>query len=130
MITPRFITPLTVELLDGGRGASLGLWVVRSRLIFLSAKRGVIAVPRGFLTDLASVPRWPVVFFSVGGMGHAAAVLHDYLYFSGGLTRREADDVFFEALTASGVNRARAWVLWLGVRMGGRAAWGRGVHHG
>jgi hypothetical protein len=59
------------------------------------------------------------LYSSVVGYGNAAAVIHDYLYSTGELTRREADKVFYNALRSSGIARWRAGLFWAGVRVGG-----------
>ncbi len=62
----------------------------------------------------------------LGAYGHAAAVLHDWLYRTGTLPRRQADRVFFNALRSSGIARWRAWLMWGGVRIGGASHYGAG----
>lgn len=79
----------------------------------------MIEVPAGFTTDFASVPRWPLTFALLGQYGNAAAVLHDWLYSSGQLSREAADRVFLNALRSSGIARWRAYLMWAGVRIGG-----------
>lgn len=59
------------------------------------------------------------LYASVVGYGNAAAVIHDRLYFTAALSRKEADKVFFNALRASGVARWRGWLMYVGVRIGG-----------
>lgn len=83
-----------------------------------------ITVPVGFETDLASVPRLPVVYLLTGATGNEAAVIHDYLYTMQPCTRAQADEVFYEALLAAGAPRWRAWLMWAGVRAGGASHWG------
>ena len=80
-------------------------------------------VPRGFLTDLASVPRvfwWfnaPNDFNTI-----APAVLHDYLYsVDTKYNRKQIDDIFYSALIENGATKATAFKFWLGVRLFG--AW-------
>lgn len=96
----------------------------------------VIAVPRGFPFDFASIPRvlWTAVGHPTSG-GTCAPLLHDELYRHGGqppgcarrYTRAEADALFRDVLRRHGVSRRRAFAWWLGVRLGGRGAWkGRG----
>lgn len=84
---------------------------------------GLVEVPVNFLTDLASVPRLPFVFWLVGDRAHQPAVVHDWLYVSGLTSRADADAVFYEAIRVVGETRwtARwtAWWMWLGVRCGG-----------
>lgn len=86
-----------------------------------------IRVPKGFLTDGASTPRVIWAFLPSTGRYLQAAILHDYLYkvLQAGLTfpevrsRGEADREFRLASLACGVSPAVAWILWLGVRLGG-----------
>lgn len=110
----RFLTPLRAEL-QGDRKR----WKILEPFQYLDDDAGLVTVPAGFLTDFASVPRLPLTFALVGSYGHAAATLHDWLYASGAESRRQADAVFRRALRSSGIARWRAWVMWVGVRLGG-----------
>lgn len=109
----RFPLPLQVELIDRTR------WRLLAPFSYLDPELGQQEAPAGFTTDFASVPREPLTFALIGGYGHAAAVIHDWLYRSGRLTRRDADAVFRRALRSSGIARWRAWLMWAGVRIGG-----------
>lgn len=80
-----------------------------------------IVIPEGFETDLASVPRLPIVYFAVGGRGHKAAVLHDWLYSTVMFSRLLCDQYFYHGLRESGVNYFYAKAMYLGVRVGGGA---------
>lgn len=97
-----------------------GWWVLMAALVYESddAQR-TITVPAGFRTDLASVPRMPVIYWLVGNTSSAAAVVHDYLYTSGLVSRALADAVLREASMVTGVARWRRWLMWAGVRIGG-----------
>lgn len=84
-------------------------------------------VPVGFITDYASVPRWiPFAQMILAGKGKRAAVIHDWLY-SGGLvngralTRKECDDIFAEALRATGYGWLVTNMMYSGVRVGGES---------
>jgi hypothetical protein len=87
----------------------------------------LITVPKGFASDYASVPRLPVVFEALGGIGKLAALLHDFLYSSVCapalrlLGRAWADDVFYAALIEQGIARWKAWLMWAAVRAAGGA---------
>ncbi len=99
-----------------------GLWVVAEDFIFYSATLGrLVRVPAGFVTDLASVPRLPVVYWLTGGTADEAAVIHDFLYRDATTTKAEADSVFLEAmaviarakqqdLEATNASRPRRWL--------------------
>ena len=52
-----------------------------------------------------------------------AAVIHDFLYWDQSLTRREADDVFLNAMKKSAVSLGRRSVIYAAVRVFGRRAW-------
>lgn len=64
------------------------------------------------------------LYASVVGYGHAAATIHDFLYFYAELSRKAADRVFLNALRSSGVARWRAWLMWAGVRLGAAGRFG------
>lgn len=83
-----------------------------------------IIVPKDFLTDFASVPRIVGAYLLFGGKGQRAAIVHDWMYSNPGLfDRKLADDLFLEALFASGYSAAVAYPMYLGVRVGGWVAW-------
>ncbi|MFC7515109.1 DUF1353 domain-containing protein [Herbaspirillum sp. GCM10030257] len=86
------------------------------------AKR-IFVVPAGFETDLASVPRLPLAYMLFGGVGDAAAVVHDYLYTTQKVSRKMADNVLAEAMKVSGVAGWRRGPMWFGVRMFGWLHW-------
>ncbi len=69
-------------------------------------------------TDLASVPWFLWWFVSSYGQHTKAALLHDHLLTDPAFDRIEADLVFREALTDSGVSWVRRWVMWAGVTIG------------
>lgn len=74
-------------------------WILLQPLVFESERQGLIKVPVGFLTDLASVPRIPLVYSLFGNTSHNAAVIHDWLYSRNvKISRKNADEVFIEAM--------------------------------
>lgn len=101
-----------------------GKWVLCEALIYQSdVAKQTFVVPAGFQTDLASVPRLPIVYLLTGDTSAAAAVVHDWLYSSHVVPRDMADAVLREASQASGVPGWRRWLMWAGVRMGGASHW-------
>lgn len=112
----RFAAPLRVERLVDGT------WRLLRPLIFESPKLGmVVHVPRGFITDFASVPRVPFAYMLFAGVADEAAVVHDFAYSAGILTRSQADDLFAEAMIACGVPAWRRGPIWAAVRLFGGA---------
>lgn len=92
-----------------------------SRDFYVQLDDTEMCIPEGFTTDLASVPRVPFVYIAVGGRGHKAAVIHDFLYFNTMFTREICDKYFYYALRESGVNYFYAKAMYLGVCAGGGA---------
>ena len=112
-----FLTPLSIEAADD---QDSGEWILTRALHYQSdLARMVIIVPKGFQTDLASVPRIPLIYTVVGNVATKAAVVHDYLYSSGMVSRKMADAILREASEVTGVSWFRRWTMWLGVRIGG-----------
>lgn len=79
-----------------------------------------ITVPKGFLTDLASVPLvlQPIIQKDEGLL--EAAVIHDFLYSKTAncyhLTRKQADRVFLEAMTHAGMGAVKRGLAYNMVR--------------
>ncbi|MCK1586915.1 DUF1353 domain-containing protein [Bradyrhizobium sp. 169] len=86
-------------------------------------RRKAIFVPRGFVTDFASVPRlfWSL-FPPIGRYGFAA-LFHDYVYWEQALTRYEADFVFRDTMKELQVPAWKTMVLFGAVRLFGFVAW-------
>lgn len=139
-----FLAPLTLRrrgVLDSGQ------WTVVGRFGFYSALLGrEIWIEDGEETDLASVPRLPLMYELCGNLADEPAVLHDGLYRSATVTRAQADHVFAEAIGVvneakrqaakdAGAGTLRLWLMgakhatqrglmWAGVRVGGRRYYG------
>lgn len=105
-----------------------GDWQLDRDFRYITHGMELVTVQCGFVTDFASVPKPARIFYESWGSYGYASVIHDWLY-SGGrvggrkLTRRQADQVFYEAMIDSGVPDLRAFVLWLAVRIGGWRTW-------
>lgn len=82
-----------------------------------------LTVPRGFDTDLATIPRVLWVVLPKVGRWDRAAVIHDWLYTTGEYTRAQSDAVLYEAMNLDRVPWSRRWIIYLGVRIGGQTAW-------
>jgi Protein of unknown function (DUF1353) len=104
-----FFSPLIAER-DGKD------WTLHDSLHFWSnTLNEMLIVPRGFITDFASVPRIPLAFWLAGDTAHASAVIHDYLL-SLKYARPLAAEVFREAMIAEGVPSWRRWLMYNSVR--------------
>jgi hypothetical protein len=82
-------------------------------------------VPAGFITDFASsrVGRWN--FLGVDAAQSYAAILHDYLYQTGLVSKKQADLYFQEGLKSDSTNVSwwDRWKGYWGVRVFGGCAW-------
>lgn len=95
-------------------------WRLNEPVVYQSDVAGqTFTVPAGFVTDLASVPRWPLVYLLAGGTANEASVVHDWLYSTHVVPRAVADSVLREASAVTGVPVWRRWLMWAGVRIGG-----------
>jgi Protein of unknown function (DUF1353) len=82
-----------------------------------------VTVPRGFVTDLASVPRLFWALISSGGRHGHAAILHDWLYWKQTIPREMADHVLELAMKDVSVPAIARSVIFSSVRVFGETAW-------
>jgi len=86
----------------------------------------VVTVPKGFSSDLASVP-WPAtLLIPKSGRFNQSAVLHDWLYnqrFIHGRSRKECDQIFLEAMGVLGVVAWKRYMMYYAVRSFGWIPW-------
>ena len=81
-----------------------------------------IIIPAGFETDLASVPRLPIIYALWGDRAHREAVLHDYLYRIDSdpvVSKDVVDKVFLEAMQSRGAAWWIRYPMYYGVCAGG-----------
>lgn len=109
---------LLLHPLDDGR-----CWETRSVVRFQCDNGVVVEVPVGEITDFASIPRAFWRLFPPHGKYSPAAIVHDYLYRTGTVSRKRADAVFHEAMLAKHVPKWQAWTMWSAVRSFGWVAW-------
>jgi hypothetical protein len=91
-----------------------------------SASKGefeAITVPRGFVTDLASVPEYFWWALPPSGLYGHAAILHDWLYWEQGVPRATADKVFDVAMDEMHVTLPLRKAMWAAVRIYGGGYW-------
>lgn len=132
-LTPSSV-PLTLEcaflsklILEDDDGLPFTL---HQPLVYTSALlQRVITVPAGFITDLASIPQFLWNILPPIGKYDRAAVLHDFLYRMGGVTKAQADGVLKEVMEFRQVAWATRWAIYAGVRTGGWVTWRRYRHY-
>ena len=89
-----------------------------------------LCIPKGFLTDFASIPRvfWTFIGSPASGKARKAAVCHDFLYRFGkelGIKRKKADDIFLELMKEDRVGYFTRYTMYWAVRAGGGGSYDR-----
>lgn len=93
-------------------------WIVTEDWVVLG-----YLVPTGFESDLDTVPRIPFVYSLFKGHARWSALLHDYLYHSQLLDRKEADLVFLRMMEMEHITLWRRRLMYLAVRTFGVWRW-------
>jgi hypothetical protein len=127
-----FTTPLITEQNYEG-----DLWRLAEEFTYFTGEgEGLgdkITVPVNFITDYLSIPRFLHFLIPHDGGGKKAAVIHDWLYSQAGevqeicrkYSRKACDEIFREALLASGVEPDTANLFYFAVRRFGARHYGR-----
>ena len=123
----RFDSALLVSPIPGGRE-----WVVREPFAYSTnisvSKPGFdprIVVAERFKTDFASIPRIFWFFLPRWGKYGNASVVHDYLYWVKSTTRKEADQIMYEAMEDLKVGWLVRNAIYAALRLGGATGWHR-----
>lgn len=100
-------------------------WITVEDMTYVIGKTNDrIVVPKGFVTDFASIPQ---ALWSLGlspyGQYSRAAIVHDYLYWSQGCTRAQSDRLLVIAMKESNVSGFDEFVVYQGVDKGGTGSW-------
>ena len=101
-------------------------WVLKEPLVYQHPEtKEEVTIPRGFVTDLASIPRGFWIAFPPCDKYTTATVLHDYLYWvqSDKCNQECADDILLLAMKEAKVDITTSEAIHLGVRIGGESAW-------
>jgi len=118
--------PIRVERIHGIE------WRLIRNVSYRTQAKETVLVRKGFVFDFASVPRYLYWLYPPAGNGKEdygiAALVHDWLYAHrkiGGrpIIRKEADDLFREAMIYVGVSHFTVWVMYRAVRMFGGIPW-------
>ena len=101
-------------------------WGLATEAVY-SLRVAAIVIPIGFKTDFASIPWYVRWLIKVNGKHRLAALLHDYLYSVCGdigfnqLTRNQCDTLFLNEMKNANVKYIKRYVMYWGVRIGGRS---------
>ena len=99
-------------------------WILMEPVVYVIGNTKLqVEVPKGFVTDFASVPYGVTAFFLPTGRYSRAAVVHDYLYWTQRCTREQADRIFLLAMIESDVPYRTRSTIYRTVRAGGESSW-------
>ena len=118
-----FLTELDFRMKEG----SDSIYILDNPLIYYSSYLKslgldpIVRAEAGFNTDLASVPRVPIIYAMWGGRAHREAVIHDFLFRTDSIPEvsfSSANWVFLEAMKARGKPFYIRHPMYLGVSCG------------
>jgi hypothetical protein len=99
------------------------LWRVHAPFSYISSNGSRIDVQEGFLTDLASTPRWTWWIYPPEGLYTIPAVVHDAGYRQQLLPRDIVDEILREAMADEGCSWFTCWIFYRMVRIFGGSIW-------
>ena len=86
-------------------------------LIYHTDCKSRYIVPRGFKTDLASIPKFLWNIYPPHGLYLSASILHDYFCENNWMSRKDGDKLFLEAMSHSNVSKFTRMVIYYAVRL-------------
>jgi len=82
-----------------------------------------VEVPKGFVTDLASIPWQLLCLLRPDGEYAHAAIVHDYLYWTRDRTRLMSDEILKSSMEDFQVDKVKIQAIYSAVRAFGESAW-------
>lgn len=76
-----------------------------------------ITVPKGFVTDFGTVPKWAQCMINPKGNGTLAYIVHDWLCITNIYSRRTADNLLYSALEYCDVSFNKRVITYTAVRV-------------
>lgn len=98
-------------------------WIMLQHAIYKTRSGELIHVPKGFLTDLASIPQVIQNVIPVNGRHRGPSVLHDLGFVIQDRSFMQVNKLFLEAMADSGVNLVLRYAMFSAVSTGGRLPW-------
>jgi len=120
-----FTTELKISPIEG----ETNLFFLQEYFRYRIGNRGsksIIEIPKGFVTNGASIPAIVQPILSPWGKYGKSACLHDYLYYTGILgTRKASDELMVEAMRVLNVPEWQIKVIYSALRIGGAPTWNK-----
>ena len=84
-------------------------------------------VPKGFVSDGCSVPQmfWGLIAPCIDGRTIRAAIIHDWLYSTAILSRKQADEIFLQLMIEDDFSTWKAYTCYYAVRIFGSSHYGK-----
>ena len=119
----QFLTPVYYKDLENGK-------FELTNELQATTPYGLIRVPRGYITDLASIPWIAQCIIPKLGKQNRSSVVHDYLYEVGSIngkkiTREIADKIYFGLMKSRKVSAWNRHIQYRALRMFGFIAWNK-----
>lgn len=114
---------LIVKVKDNGREFELVEDFVFYYIMPTSKQTILYTIPKGYITDFSSVPKCLTPLVNDKALRNKASVLHDWLYTSKILSRKNADLVYKNALIQTGTSNFLANIFYVFVRIFGYKYW-------
>lgn len=94
-------------------------WTLEQNLSYVSDHLGLqVTAPKGFTSDLASIPWFFRRLLPKSGEYNAAAFIHDYLCRCTAVARVVSDELFYQAMRDLKVPAWKREIMYTGVRIG------------
>ncbi len=117
----KFTAPLIVECIDGTN------WKLHESFNFYleGDVHKIIVVPKGYVTDFASVPKILRIFAKNSELFNKASILHDFLYDgTTGYSRENCDEFYRDGMRVFGMSDFRSNIFYKMCRLFGKSKWG------
>lgn len=123
-----FVNEPVVRILLPERLKSLGLkgayYELMEDFVYVSDKYGTRTVKKGFISNLASIPRLALGYLNNDDPRiSAASIIHDAGYAEKDLPRKDVDELLYEGMIVLGARPSMAWVVFRSVRAFGGLHW-------
>lgn len=92
--------------------------------VYIERLGRTIIIPKGFVFDGSTIPRPLQTLFGTpfDEINFISGLVHDYLYDAKcpiSVDRQTADEIFYEMQVRNGRNKYKAWIMKMGIRIGG-----------